>query len=86
MQRREELGARCFVARGMEVCEGGTRVVGIGIEQLNGQSTHVDACLLEKNAWTEEDQLRLEELQAAGLFGDVRISRSRDVEYPDARK
>ncbi|OLE60675.1 MAG: hypothetical protein AUI36_12175 [Cyanobacteria bacterium 13_1_40CM_2_61_4] len=82
--RRAELGARCFVARGLNPdC---TTVVGIATERYeSGQSHSVDVACLIKADWTEADSAEVARLQnEVGIFRQVRTSRISEHEFPTA--
>lgn len=80
--RRAELGARCFVARGLN--PEATTVVGIATERREGQKGgSVDVACLQKPTWTAADTTEMERLQALGLFRQIRESRSTEHEFPD---
>ncbi|SRR6266480_2026201 len=83
--RRAELGARCFVARGLNPdC---TTVVGIATERFeSGQPHSVDVAGLVKTEWTDTDSAEMARLQKdVGIFREVRTSRASEHEFPDAQ-
>ena len=82
--RKEELLARMFIARGKTL--GATTVVGLATEEYAvGTGSSLDAGLLQKEVWTEDDQRKLEELQSAtGAFVNPKWSQSREDEFPSA--
>lgn len=80
--RKEELLARMFIARG--TAPDVTTVVGLATEEYAaGAGSSLDAGLLQKEVWTEDDQRHLEKLQSVtGAFVNPTWSRSSEHEFP----
>ncbi len=80
--RVAELGARCFVARGLSPdC---TTVVGIATEQyVRGQGFSLDICYLHSPNWTPENQAEASRLQEEfGWFVKPEVTHVTEDEYP----
>lgn len=80
--RRNELGCRCFVARGM--CPDSTTVVGIGTEVYDPSGYSYDLVHLHKPVWTEEDSRMMQTIQKQGkVFKNAKWERTSRQEYPN---
>ena len=80
--RVAELGARCFVARGLHLdCK---TVVGIATECYEpGKGFSLDLVYLYKETWTHEDQVRVKSVQEEfGYFVNPRRTAAHEDEYP----
>jgi len=82
--RCEELGLRCFVARGFHP-ENDT-VVGIATETPRGEpGFSLDLVHLRKSSWTEKDAEDARSIQEElGYFANMKVSRVHEDEYPEA--
>lgn len=82
--RVAELGARCFIARGMHPNH--KVVIGIATEQYEkGRGFSLDLVYLHIEDWTEQDQIKLESMQKEwGFFAKSVESRSHEDEYPNS--
>lgn len=82
VDRRNELLARMFIARGMN--QNSTTVVGIATEEYDpGKGSSTDAALYKKPEWTTEDQARMEDMQRnTGAFAKPRWTSQHVDEYP----
>ena len=80
--RVAELGNRCFVVRGLNP-ESKT-VVGIATERYEqGQGFSLDIIFFYKDAWTEDDQSHLENMQKElGYFVSPVLTKIKENEYP----
>ena len=80
--RRNELLARMFIARGMH--KNASNVVGIATEEYDpGKGFSLDSAAFIKPDWTDEDELRMQELKnTTGAFAEPTYSRIREDEYP----
>lgn len=79
--RRAELAARCFVARGLNPSF--KTVVGLATEIYDGSGHSFDAVYLHLPVWSEENQREMVKLrEEAGLFREVRVGHSREDEFP----
>ncbi len=81
--RREELGLRCFVARGMYPNQ--TNVVGIATEEYEpGKGFSLDVCLFSKDIWTAKEKSLMESLQSElGYFKKPIKTYGHVDEYPN---
>src|SRR3989337_3637829 len=80
--RVQELGLRCFVARGLNKnCK---TVVGIATEQYEpDKGFSLDLIYLYMESWTAEDQNRLQEIQKElGYFRNPIRTTVHEEEYP----
>ena len=76
------LGARCHVARGIDPKP--TTVVGIATESYDpDQGTSFDICYLQKEVWTNDDQIKMDNYQTKfKYFTNSRITSVPVREYP----
>lgn len=82
VDRRNELAARCLVARGLNPDV--TTVVGIATETYDPSSFSLDVVHLHIPIWTEEDERRMSRLQReAKLFAHTSEKRITEHEYPE---
>jgi hypothetical protein len=81
--RREELGLRCFVARGMYPNQ--TNVVGIATEEYEpGKGFSLDVCLFSKDIWTAKEKSLMEQVQKElGYFKQPIKTYGHVDEYPN---
>ncbi len=80
-ERRTELQARCFIARGLH--PDSSAIIGLATEEYGSKGFSFDAVYLHMPEWTQESQKRLEELQErTGWFTEVGITRRSEDEYP----
>jgi hypothetical protein len=82
--RKNELMTRCFIVRGRN--PDSKTVVGIATETYqSGQGFTLDACVFEKEIWTEENQKELERLQKeTGAFVSPKQTPFNEDEYPNS--
>lgn len=80
--RMFELGARCFVVRGLNPHI--TTVSGIATEEyVDGKGYSLDACYLHIEEWTDEYQTLMKEVQRVyGYFVNPVETRTQEDEYP----
>ena len=83
--RINELGSRCFIARGM--FKEYKTVVGIATEKVEtGKGFSLDAIYLYKEDWTSDDQDKLEYAKKEfGYFKELKMGKINEDEYPNKK-